>query len=248
MASRHARSNSFPSEPHPLIPQIDEHLCRLKTSEATLSSSICHKLSDLQDLHNCVDELLLLPLTQQAFIQDHHRKWFDQLLDGSLRLLDICSIAKDALLEMKTGIHELQSTMRRRQGGETRLAREVGKYFTTRKVVIKAVQKALKGMETGKRLQSNLSNWSLVSKLVRPKRVASKGEEKNVNELGKVEAALQSLIDHKKSKSNCLMNVESAQNWLGKLESSIQDLEEGIENHFRCLLKTRVSLLNIISR
>ncbi|GMY33263.1 Eukaryotic translation initiation factor [Fagus crenata] len=99
MAAHHARSNSLPSEPHPLITQIDEHLCRLKTSEVT-SSSICHKLS-FQDLHDCVDKLLLLPLTQKAFIQDHHRKWFDQLLDGSLKVLDICSIAKDALLEMK---------------------------------------------------------------------------------------------------------------------------------------------------
>ncbi|XP_075645004.1 uncharacterized protein LOC142615994 [Castanea sativa] len=164
MATHHARSNSFPSEPHPLIPQIDEHLCRLKNSEATSSSSICHKLSDLQDLHDCVDKLLLLPLTQQAFIQDHHRKWFDQLLDGSLRLLDVCSIAKDALLEMKTGIHELQSTMRRRQGGETRLAMEVGKYFTTRKEVIKAVQKALKGMESNS-IDKNHETQAIISTL-----------------------------------------------------------------------------------
>lgn len=184
---------------------------------------------------------------------------------------------------MKTGVHELQSTMRRRQGGETRLAREVGKYFTTKKVVIKADQKTLKGMDSnsmdknhetqaiistlrevetvnsavlesvltfiaGKGLQSNLSNWSLVSKLVHPKRVASKGDEKNVKELEKVDAALQSLIGHKKSKSDCLTNVEGVQNWLGKLETSIQDVEEGIENHFRCLLKTRVSLLNMINR
>lgn len=127
--------------------------------------------------------------------------------------MDVCSIAKDTLLEMKACILELQSTIRRRQGAETRLARKVGKYFTTRKEVIKAVQKALKGMEShsinknqetqaiistlrevetvnsavlesvltfiaGKRLQTNLSNWSLVSKLVHPKRVASKGEEK----------------------------------------------------------------------
>ena len=100
----------------------------------------------------------------------------------------------------------------------------------------------------GKRLQSNLSNWSLVSKLVHPKRVAPKGDEKNVKELEKVDAALQSLIGHKKSKSDCLTNVEGVQNWLGKLETSIQDVEEGIENHFRCLLKTRVSLLNMINR
>lgn len=162
MATHHVRSNSFPSEPHPLIPQIDEHLCRLKTSEATSSSSICHKLSDLQDLHDCVDKLLLLPQTQQAFIQDQHRKWFDQLLDGSLRLLDVCSIAKDTLLEMKACILELQSTIRRRQGAETRLARKVGKYFTTRKEVIKAVQKALKGMESNS-INKNQETQAIIS-------------------------------------------------------------------------------------
>lgn len=69
-----------------------------------------------------------------------------------------------------------------------------------------------------------------------------------LKELEKVDAALQSLIGHKKSKSDCLTNVEGVQNWLGKLETSIQDVEEGIENHFRCLLKTRVSLLNMINR
>ena len=94
----HARSISLPSRPHPLIPEFDEHLCRLRASEATSSSSISHKFSGLKDLHDCVDNLLLLPFTQQSLAQYHHEQWVDELLDGSLRLLDLCDTAKDALL------------------------------------------------------------------------------------------------------------------------------------------------------
>lgn len=93
----HARSNSLPSRPHPAITQLDEHLCRLKASESgssSSSSSICHKLSGLQDVHDAVDKLLQLPLTQRAFVQEHHQKWAEELSDGSLRLLDLCALPK----------------------------------------------------------------------------------------------------------------------------------------------------------
>ena len=50
--SYHARSISLPSRPHPLIPQIDEHLCGLRTSEATSSSSsMTQKLRSLENLY-----------------------------------------------------------------------------------------------------------------------------------------------------------------------------------------------------
>ncbi|EXB95390.1 hypothetical protein L484_014363 [Morus notabilis] len=41
--------------------------------------------------------------------------------------------------------------------------------------------------------------------------------------------------------------AENAQNELQKLEMCIQDLEEGVENLYRSLIKTRVSLLNILN-
>ena len=67
MASYHVRSNSLPSRPHPVIPEFDEQLCRLRAFEATSSSastSISNKLNGLQDLLDCVDRLLLLPLNK----------------------------------------------------------------------------------------------------------------------------------------------------------------------------------------
>ncbi|KAL6217958.1 hypothetical protein ACLB2K_011175 [Fragaria x ananassa] len=163
----HTRSNSFPSRSHPLIQEVGEQLCRLRSSEATStsssssSSSVSYQLHGLQDLHDCVDRLLQLPLTQQALAQEIHDNWANELLDRSLRHLDICSTAKDALLLTKECIQNLQSIIRRRGGGESDLlASEVRKYFSSRKMVKKSLQKAmgnLKGIE-------NKSNFSSLSK------------------------------------------------------------------------------------
>ncbi|XP_042950100.1 uncharacterized protein LOC122282214 [Carya illinoinensis] len=54
--------------------------------------------------------------------------------------------------------------MRRRRGGDNGFEREVRKYLMSRKVVKKAVQKALKGMES-KRADKNHENLAMVSTL-----------------------------------------------------------------------------------
>ncbi|XVE67258.1 hypothetical protein DITRI_Ditri08aG0145900 [Diplodiscus trichospermus] len=145
----HSRSNSLPSRQHPITSQIDENLTRLRASEAasTTSSSIGHKLNGLQDLHECLDLLLQLPLTQQALAQEQKRKWIEELLDGSLMLLDVFSTAKDALLQTKDCTQELQSVLRRRRGAEMGLVNEVRKYLTSRKTMNKAICKALKNLK-----------------------------------------------------------------------------------------------------
>ncbi|KAF3966422.1 hypothetical protein CMV_009481 [Castanea mollissima] len=147
--NHHFRSNSFPTRAHPLISEFNEKLSRLRCSEATSSSStsLSQKLIGLQDLHDSVDNLLLLPFSQ-ALAQEQNQKWFNELLDGSLRLLDVCGIARDALLQTKECTRELQSTLRRRHGSKMELAREVEKYLACRKVAKKAIKKALKGMQT----------------------------------------------------------------------------------------------------
>lgn len=145
-ANCHIRSISLPSKPHPLFQQCEDYLLNIiASSDATSSSSsaISHKLSGLLDLHNCVNELFQLPLTQEAFVRERNEKWVDELLDGSLRLLDVCTAAKDALIHTKECAREIQSTMRRRRGGQSRFTNEVNKYFASRKVVKKAICKAL---------------------------------------------------------------------------------------------------------
>ncbi|XVE67270.1 hypothetical protein DITRI_Ditri08aG0147100 [Diplodiscus trichospermus] len=144
----HSRSNSLPSRQNPITSQIDENLSRLRASEAAAtSSSIGHNLNGLQDLHECVDLLLQLPFPQQALSQEQNRKWVEELLDGSLMLLDVCGTAKDALLQTKECTQELQSVLRRRRGAEMGLVNEVRKYLTSWKAMKKAICKALKNLK-----------------------------------------------------------------------------------------------------
>ncbi|WCJ39983.1 hypothetical protein M5689_020922 [Euphorbia peplus] len=134
----HVRSESLPTRPHPIIAEIDDQISRLRSdSETTSSTSLVNQLNGLQDLHDSVDKLLLLPLTQQLFLQQSNKKWVEELLDGSLRLLDVWNTAKDALLQSKEYALQLESTIRRRQSNS--FDNEVAKYLTSRKMAKKAI-------------------------------------------------------------------------------------------------------------
>ena len=272
--SFHVRSNSLPSKPHPVVDEVSEHLCRLKASEeaTSSSSSLCQKLDGLQDLHDCIDKLLLLPLTHQALIDN---KSVDDLLEGSLKILDVCALAKDVLSQMKESAHKLESALRRRKDGMV----DIQKYLNSRKMMKKAIHKALKGMEkassqksdesseivrllkeaetvtcnsiesllsfvAGPKLPSKMSKWSLVSMLKQPKRVACKDDSTDGNEVEMVDAALNSITNHK---SDFLAQGEDVQNSLRKLELCIHDIEEDLESLHRHLIKNRVSFLNILN-
>lgn len=71
----------------------------------------------------------------------------------------------------------------------------------------------------GTNSRSKSSSWSLVSKLVHPKRVACEDEEvADTNELEKVDAALHSLISHSTKKPYYIMQFENVQNCLREFE------------------------------
>ncbi|KAK7312327.1 hypothetical protein VNO77_36107 [Canavalia gladiata] len=161
--SLHIRCNSLPSASHPFVSQFQEHLQRLKDSEATStsylsSSSISQKLIGLQDLNDNADKLLQLPNTQQALALECSEKWVDDLLEGSLKLLDICGTAHDCLLRSKENINVVQSVIRRK-GADTEFTIEGGKYLASRKNMKKEIQKALGNLK-GKRneLMASSSN------------------------------------------------------------------------------------------
>ncbi|KAK6240651.1 hypothetical protein SCA6_006040 [Theobroma cacao] len=97
---------------------------------------------------------------------------------------------------------------------------------------------------SGANAQSKTSSWSSVSRFMHSKRIACNEEANDNNEFEKADSTLSTLIKTRKSSKVSPVN---AQNALEKLESSIQDLEEGLDCIIRCLIKTRVSLLNILN-
>ncbi|XP_048447780.1 uncharacterized protein LOC125480732 [Pyrus x bretschneideri] len=265
----HTRSNSFPSRPHPIVEEVYELLCRLRSSESTsTSSSISHKLSNLKDLHDCVEKLLQLPLTQQSLAQEQNEKWTNELLDGSVRLLDVCATVKDTLSQTKECVQDLQSIIRRR-GGESALTSEVTKYLTSRKMVKKAIHKAmvnLKGMKNRSAFSSpnkDEETIAIVSKLRDVEAVTREVFESLMSFISgpKSRSLVSKMMQSKKAACEIETEVnefsqvdaalhksaDNAQNQLEKLESCIQDQEEGLECLFRQLIKIRVSLLNILN-
>ncbi|XVE61616.1 hypothetical protein DITRI_Ditri06bG0054600 [Diplodiscus trichospermus] len=101
----HTRSNSFPfpSKPNLVVSQIDEHLNKLKASDATSTSlSRSHKLNGLQNLYDCVDRLLQLPFSQQALSQGQKKR--DGLMSCCMDLLGfwICATLLTMLCSRKS--------------------------------------------------------------------------------------------------------------------------------------------------
>ncbi|CAI9777943.1 unnamed protein product [Fraxinus pennsylvanica] len=135
--SFHVRSNSSPSKSHPEIANVEDHICRLRSSEeASFSaSSICTQMASLRDSHEVINNLIQLPSIQQTLMDQAN-----ELIDGSLELIDICGIARDVILLMKESVEELESSLRRNRGIDT--------YVNSRKKIEKMVKKCIKNLKT----------------------------------------------------------------------------------------------------
>ncbi|CAI9280211.1 unnamed protein product [Lactuca saligna] len=99
----------------------------------------------------------------------------------------------------------------------------------------------------GSNTQSGPKGWFLVSKMHRigAKRVQCV-ETIEESVVQKVHDELHVLIRNKNTKSDRLV-LESIKRGLKKMEFSLQDLIDQLEGLCRCLIKSRVSILNIIS-
>ncbi|KAA8532048.1 hypothetical protein F0562_006810 [Nyssa sinensis] len=145
----HIRSISLPCRSHPTTLTIEEKLNQLKTWEALYrptAETICQGLSVLEELYKCVDDLYNLPLTQQALSQHQLEKWVDELLDGSVKLLDICGITMDVMSQTKEHIRDVQSALRRRKR-DLSIERSITKYTCFRKKTKKDAKKLISALK-----------------------------------------------------------------------------------------------------
>ncbi|KAL2944804.1 UPF0739 protein C1orf74 [Bienertia sinuspersici] len=265
MATYHTRSFSFPSKSHPVADQLSEQLCRLRSSQTASTSSMASRLTELKDLYKCVDEFLQLPQNQKIISQTYSEQWVEEVINGSLRLLDICSTSQEVLVQSKEQIQDIQSVLRRRCSNEVNMTNEFSAYLQSRKSSKKMIKKSLKDIkEVEKTNEANAidsmlkdvqaitadvfksllsyisgsqkSSW-FFSKLVRQK--AEKETAAPISKFEAVDATLE-LICQKKT-----ANVDMSQ--IVQLESKVQEIDEVVECLFRHLVKARVTLLNVLS-
>ncbi|GER35920.1 hypothetical protein STAS_12228 [Striga asiatica] len=153
----HMRSSSMPSRPYyPLIPEFKLHLQKIKsdnfpTSSSSSLSSIAEKMKDLEQIHDLIDNLLILPHTHQIFTRESHEKWVEQILDGYLGLVDACATAKDFISQSKDYISNLLSVLRRKRGSEN-----LSEFISSRKTIKKQIQKSLRKLGSYKNSPSVL--------------------------------------------------------------------------------------------
>ncbi|MED6193824.1 hypothetical protein PIB30_022872 [Stylosanthes scabra] len=271
----HIRSNSFPNESHPCTSRVQEGLNKLRTFEATSTSSsesIVSGLSFLEDLYISLADLLNVPSTQKAISHHQGDKSFEELLDGSIKVLDVCGITRDTVMQMKENVQSLHSALRRRKA-DSCIEKSVSEYNSfskkTRKNLnklitsLKHIQSKLGASPLLNQLQDasilreaiavNMSVFqSLLSFLAGPpskskatkwmnKLIHKEHNSENLNELQLVDSALSTLLNDGSS-------MQIAYGRLEALEAAIESIEIGLENLFRVMIKTRASLLNIMTQ
>ena len=52
---------------------------------------------------------------------DEKDKWVEKVLDGSLRILDVCGTTRNLVSKMKESAQDIESSVRRKRVGETGL-------------------------------------------------------------------------------------------------------------------------------
>ncbi|KAK9183652.1 hypothetical protein WN943_023997 [Citrus x changshan-huyou] len=146
---------------------------------------------------------------------------------------------------MKENTQELQSILRRRRGDESRLANKVGEYLSSRKKSNKVIHKSLRDLKSRCKVTSSENETPAIIEILREVEGVALAVFESL--LSYISVAGPCIIHQKTRKSSSRTSAENALNLLGNLELSIQALEQGLESLQRRLIKTRVSLLNIIS-
>ncbi|KAJ8421314.1 hypothetical protein Cgig2_011546 [Carnegiea gigantea] len=124
-------SSSYPPKTNPVILKIDQQLKKLRELESSSTSrmqSISIGLTGLAGLYKCVDDALnYFPHHNNA---KTHAK---QLMNGSLRLLEVCDASREMLGRLREAVWKL-----RRSFDEKLL--EVPRYFSTRKEILRSAR------------------------------------------------------------------------------------------------------------
>ncbi|KAJ9561734.1 hypothetical protein OSB04_006895 [Centaurea solstitialis] len=120
---KHLRSITMPCRSHPSTDRIHEVLNKVQRWESISSSLsnpsadiVCSGLSQLAELYECLDDLFKTTLSQNRLISSNCTKWTDELLDVSIKLLDICSTSTDVMSQTKELVRDLECDLRRKGG------------------------------------------------------------------------------------------------------------------------------------
>ncbi|KAJ3672355.1 hypothetical protein LUZ60_007076 [Juncus effusus] len=245
--NHHVRSVSLPCQSHPLIFHLQEKIRAVRSSlrkshNNTAWISSC--LSKIELLYSILDEFLDLTNVQSTLGQSDST---DNLLDASLLLADSHGSFLSVVLTLKHQQLELQTAFR--HGDAMWMAtllksqRQVEKELTKIASLLRNINKYL---PMGQMVNSTHNEiFKILSELISTTSAASVAILLGFATFSS--AIVNAASDVIKSKKS-VCNEEKEMVVLRKfedLEECLRNLESGAESMFRCLVKTRVSFLNI---
>ncbi|KAM0942282.1 hypothetical protein DsansV1_C15g0136611 [Dioscorea sansibarensis] len=270
----HVRSNSLPSRSHPISATAEEELNKLKACVMVSPKMICKSLSGVCVFYDCIEELLHLHSNQQTLSHSQEKRWVEEELDASLRLVELCGIVRDTLAVTKEHAQELEMVLRRKRSmtNESKLQCHVQSDKKTRK----SIRNCLKAM---KHMDGKDSDRSTVSKMFTEARdvtisllqsIASSlspSSTQNTSRWSFVSKALHkkkvtceefedsnwgdfsfnSIYECVSRKDVDELRAMKAQDRLAEMMSRLEGLEIELESLYRRLIRNRVSLLNLLS-
>ncbi|KAG8378050.1 hypothetical protein BUALT_Bualt08G0097800 [Buddleja alternifolia] len=223
----------------------------------------------LSELHDSVNELLHSPNTKLEIIHHGQEKYAHEVSEASLKAADSCAAAKDLLLLAKDHLQNLQSSFRRIAAtNEATTDHNFAPHRLPRKQLKKAILKRLdsiKGMKNTFAAASppedprlmvvvNLlkevrsTTLSIVGSLL--SLIAIPNSDRKIDS-GRKDAIFRIKLTRVDSLSfwekRGASDVRAAMKRLEEVEMVVEDMEAELERMFRRLIRTRASLLNILT-
>ncbi|KAJ3690845.1 hypothetical protein LUZ61_020009 [Rhynchospora tenuis] len=242
----HTRSNSLPSRSHSYVLKAEEELNQLRARVASpcLTYEIMlDALKAVGQVYESINGLLCMSSNTSALSHSEHRRWVDQELEESIKLLDICSTTRDNLDQIKCHVQDFESAIRR---GEIMTMKSRMRDY------IQLVKKANKDVKKNiSRKSKSIDGCSAVLLLLNEARdiVASLLQsvfalllKQSMSEKSAKWSLVSSLV-LKRSSSGKEMQEED----VSSLIDNVEGLENGLESLFKHLIQCRVALLNVCS-
>ncbi|KAK9062074.1 hypothetical protein SSX86_019259 [Deinandra increscens subsp. villosa] len=157
------KSISLPCRSHPATLRIEQELNAAKTAASVAASNpsaetICSGLSQLAELHKCMEDLLNLSATRVLISGEQNRKWVEELIEESVNFLDVIGAVKDMVAQIKEHVRDLQCVVRRRKG-ELSGEKSVISYNCFRKKMKKDVKLLVGSL---KQVDNMITGWVVV--------------------------------------------------------------------------------------
>ncbi|KAJ3690849.1 hypothetical protein LUZ61_020013 [Rhynchospora tenuis] len=246
----HIRSVSLPTRSHPFLLKAEEELNKLRACMS--SSSLTYEimldaLKAVGRVYESINDLVQMSNNRNGLSHMQHRRWVEQELEESVKLLDMCSISRDNLDTIKDHVQDLELAARR--GDLETVKRKVGDY----NLIIKKANRDVKMQILNKNESAEGDSLAVISHLMETREIT-------ISVLQSIFSYLSRQISGKKSSKwsivsrlvekrtiSCKGEREKDSFDAACLRVNVEDLENGVKTLFRHLIQCRVSLLNICS-